>query len=422
MPTVPLNGAMMRFYCDCSDEQERRDLVGTVFLFSTAWSCLFILLTNIAGAHLLDHIYNGVRFEPYLRLGTWLALFNSLSTLPLALIQMQQRPVLHRFFTLSTFLGNTAFTLLFVAGLRMGVLGFIMGQLTGSMLSTFLLLAFMRRHMNLVLKPRVLKLCLTFSLPLLVYACAGWFMDWSNRIIVERHVNLAQLGLFNVGSQFAMLLGLLLGAVGMAYTPLFYQTARTERAPATLARFGLLYFAGTTGVALVISAFSQEVVRGVTQPEFHPAFIVVPILTVTQALTCVWHLIIGPLMLKKKTFVIMNLTILSALVSVGSSLWLIPRYGIIGAALSPLIANLVLNASAFAISIRLYPVPYKYSQFAVIAGTAFILYFLAVQAGFADALLSLAAKCVVLSVYPAILFGTGIVRLSHLRRFSLADV
>src|SRR5262245_41071854 len=86
-----VNGALMRFYPDAADEKARQELAGTLVLFSLAWSLLVIFALNVAGGRLLDNIYKGVRFEPYLRLGTWIAFANSLATLPLCLLQMQQR-------------------------------------------------------------------------------------------------------------------------------------------------------------------------------------------------------------------------------------------------------------------------------------------------------------------------------------------
>src|SRR5207248_11315981 len=131
------------------------------------------------------------------------------------------------------------------------------------------------------------------------------------------------------------------------------------------------------GVALAISVFSKDVIQLLTPPQFHDAYRVVPILTATQALNCAWHLIANPLMLKKKTGSIMALTLVAAVLSVGCNYWLVPQYGIVGAALSPLVANIFLNAAAFAISIRLYPVPYNYRRIAAVVAVALFAYFAA---------------------------------------------
>src|SRR5438132_942451 len=101
-----MNGALMRFYPEATDDRERRELVGTLVLFTLAWSLIIVLGLNLVGGRLLDNVYKGVRFQPYLRMATWIAFINSLTILPLCLVQMQQRPMMHRVLSLVGFLLN----------------------------------------------------------------------------------------------------------------------------------------------------------------------------------------------------------------------------------------------------------------------------------------------------------------------------
>ena len=194
----------------------RQKIVGTLVLFSLGWSLAVVLGLNLVGGHLLDNIYRGVRFQPYLRLATWIAFVNGLTILPLCLLQMQQRPLMHRILSLAGFLLNTAFVLIFVVGMRLGAFGGVVGQLAGGAAASVPFLLLLRRHMRAVIRMPILKMCLAFCLPLALYAAGGWVMDMSNRIFIERFVNLSELGLFNVGNQFSMILGFIVGATGLA--------------------------------------------------------------------------------------------------------------------------------------------------------------------------------------------------------------
>jgi O-antigen/teichoic acid export membrane protein len=411
-----LNGALMRFYPDASDEKARQDLVGTLVLFSLAWSLVIVVGLNLVGGGLLDNIYKGVRFQPYLRLATWIAFVNGLTILPLCLLQMQQRPLMHRVLSLAGFLLNTAFVLVFVVGMRLGAFGGVLGQLTGAAAASIPFLFLLRRHMRAGVSIPILTACLAFCLPLAVYSLGGWVMDMSNRIFIERFVNLSELGLFNVGNQFSMILGFVLGATGLAFTPIFYETVKIDEGPQLLARFGVIYVAVTLGLGLAIAILSREALEILTQPRYHGAYRVVPLLTATQAMTSFWHLAVNPLMLKKKTVYLTVFMIAAAALSVALNLYLIPRYGIVGAAASPLLANLFLNGAVFLFSIRLYPVPYNYRHFALIVALAILIFAAAYTVATDNALVSFGVRLFILGLYPALLVAFGVINTSDIRR------
>jgi O-antigen/teichoic acid export membrane protein len=411
-----VNGALMRFYPDASDDDARNELVGTLVLFSLAWSLVVVFGINFAGGRLLDGLYKGVRFQPYLRLATWIAFVNTLTTLPLCLLQMQQRPVMHRVLSLTAFLLNTTFVLLLVVGMRMGALGGVIGQLAGATAASIPFLLLLRKNMRAVWRFRLLKTCLAFCLPLAGYALGGWVTDMSNRVFIERFVNLGELGLFNVGNQFAMILGFVLGATGLAFTPIFYETVKVDEGPRLLARFGVIYVAVAVGIGLSIAVLSREALQILTQPRYHAAYRVIPLLTATQALTSFWHLAVNPLMLKRKTVHLTALMIISAAISVGLNLYLIPRYGILGAAASPLLANIFLNGAVFLFSIQLYPVPYNYMHFALVIVLALLIFFAAATVTAGNVVVLFGVRALILGLYPALLLAFGVIQTSDVRR------
>lgn len=411
-----LGGSVMRFYSFCPDDKSRRKLIGTLMLLMLGWSLLVVVLLNIVGATALNGIFRDIRFNPYLRLGTWLAFFTVIPVLPLVMLQMQQRPALYRAFTFLNFLLVTGGTLLFVVGFRLEALGYLIGQTVGAALMAVLFLLFAYRFISLSFAWPTVKMCLLFSLPLALYSLGGWAMNMSNRFFIERYVSLGELGLFNLGYQFAMILGLVLGAIGLAFTPIFYETVKRAEGPHLLARFGVFYIAGTLGLGLIISVFSKVAIQIMTQPAYHLAYRVVPILTATQCLKCIWHLIVNPLFLKKKTSYLAGLMTVAAGLSISLNFWLVPRYGITGAALAPFLANLFLTAAVFAISIRLYPVPYPYKHISLTFLSALLVYFASGLVGSQNELLSISLKAIILGLYPALLLALGIVEIADLRR------
>src|SRR5207245_3647558 len=77
--------------------------------------------------------------------------------------------------------------------------------------------------------------------------------------------------------------------------------------------------------------------------------------------------------IQRKTWFAVVFTALSALVNIGFNLVLIPMYGSMGAALSTLLAYMLLAFVAYVVNQRLYPVPYEIGLFVIelLVGIAF---------------------------------------------------
>jgi O-antigen/teichoic acid export membrane protein len=406
---LSLSGALFRFYQDCRDDAERSTLVGSLLLLALGWSLAVVAGLNLFGARVLDRLFQTVRFEPYLRIGTWLAFFNSIPALPLAMLQARERPVLYRALTFTSFLLSTGGMLAFVLAVRPDAVGALTGQTLGAGLATIPYLIAVRRYLRLRPAGPVIAASLLFCLPLAAYAVGGWVVDGANRVFIERFLSVADLGRFSAASQLALGLGFVLNAVGLAYSPLFYETARLDSGRVQLARFALVYLAGTLGLALALAVFAREALQLLTAPRYHSAYRLVPILAATQCLTCVWQLVANPLFLQRRTSVLAAVMLASAGFSLGLNLWLVPRLGLAGAALASLGAGLFLNAVVGAISLALYPVPYDYRRIGLLLLLAAGTYAATRLVPSEPALLSIPLRALVLALYPLLFVPLGLV-------------
>ena len=86
--------------------------------------------------------------------------------------------------------------------------------------------------------------------------------------------------------------------------------------------------------------------------------------------------------------------------------------------MSPFVANLFLNASVFAVSIRLYPIPYDYGRMTLIAAAAVGVYLLAGCVSGESIVSSMLARGAVLTLYPAVLLASGVARPSELMKIT----
>lgn len=412
---LSLNGATARFHAEMDDPRERRAFCGTVFCFVIAWGMLVTLALNTVGAPFLDGLFKSVRFDPYLRLGTWIALVGSISLVPLSILQVQNRPLLYRGFTTAAFGLNAGLILFFVVGLRRGAQGSLVASLIAGSVMAVAYLVFMSFHVEWALSRRHLASALSFSLPLVVYSLGGWVTEVADRFFVERYTSLTELGWYNLASQLSAVVFALLNAINMAWLPFFYEIGKRPDAPEVLARYGRLAFAGALGLALPLAVFADEIVSLLASPTFRPAATLVPILAWVGILSAtVWWIAAGPLFLAKRTHHLTWMTLVAGAANVGFNLAFTPRYGMIGAAISTVLAYLVLDVMAFATARKVYPIPHPYRSFALALLAAGGVVSAGRAAELAGPLIAFGLKAVLLPTYPVLLIMLRVVKRDEL--------
>ena len=157
-----------------------------------------------------------------------------------------------------------------------------------------------------------------------------------------------------------------------AWAPFYYETSRTPDAKIVFSKmttYGVavlvLLVAGTTAVA-------RDVVLLVLSPEYLVAVPVVPLIGMAMGLQGVYQLTSIGLNLTSRTEFYTASTIAAAIAGVAAGLWLIPRFGVVGAAETVLLAYATQAAIACVLAHRLYPMRYEIGRLLRVVGAGVI--------------------------------------------------
>lgn len=358
---LSLNAAAMRFSYDVPDEQSRRDLLGTlaVAVLGTGVALTLILLTTPVGPALFGAVVKDIPFRPYVTTLLWTACFANAAAVPLVIFRVQERPGRYVAYTAGGFLLNTALILYFVVGRQEGALGNLRGVMiaTGVMAVAYLVTTF--RHANLTFQWRWLSGGLAFALPIVPHLLAHWALTLSDRGILNQTVPLSRVGIYTLGYQVSIVLGIVSQALNTAWMPFFYRLAGEENAQPRLARFFTYYLGIMIFTALGIALFGGDVIRVVANPEYHEAAGLVPIITLAYLAQSFYYPAVFALFYKRKTKYLPLLTGSAAALNIGLNVALIPTWGIYAAAWSKVAAYTVLTVATFMVGQRIYPVPWE---------------------------------------------------------------
>lgn len=353
---VPFNciaSLAIRFYPDF-DKDDRRSFFGTLWLVLISGSLLLIGGLTIGGPGLFRLILRDLPYDVY---GSYVVLSALVGiatmSLPLNLFRASRQPGRYAVFNIGFSVVSLLFIIYFVAIRSEGVIGSLRGQLYAVLVLAPIGVIVAWRRVGLAwIRPYIGKQ-VSFVLPLIPHFLAAWGLNLSDRIVLNHYVSIDDLGVYTLGYQFGMLLNMIVGSVGNAWGPYYALNARKADKRQEISRlitymWGIIMAAGLTIVLL-----AEPVIQMVATPSFFFAARVVPWIVVGYMLLGLGVVPRTVLLMQDKTRYILLTTIIAVFVNLGLNLLLIPRWGIMAAAMSTFVAYLL----SFAISVVLVSKP-----------------------------------------------------------------
>jgi O-antigen/teichoic acid export membrane protein len=367
-----LDGAFMRFYYDREEGVARRRMTSTIVWFLLAVNGVLLAAALAGSKWLASSLSLGAGYVLALRLMFVNITLMAFTFVPLHAMRMRKEAATYSAFVFARSAGQVALRIALVIGLRFGVMGMYLTDL----ILTVILLAFMwpwfRPLVAWTFSVDELRLSLRFGLPRLPAGLASQALDSGPRVMLGRHFPPREVGIYQNGTTLGTGVAFFKSAFETAWAPFYYETSR---APDAKDVFGKM---ATYGVAILVllvagtTAIARDAILVVLRPEYLEALPVVPLIAAAIALQGVYQLTSIGLNLTSRTEFYSASTISAAVVGAGLGLWLIPQFGVAGAAVTVLAAYFTQAAIAFVFAQRLYPVKYETARLARIVAAGVV--------------------------------------------------
>jgi O-antigen/teichoic acid export membrane protein len=367
-----IDGAFMRFYYDCEDQAARQLLASTICFFLLGVSGTLLAAGVIAAPWVSHALFGSPAWTLPFRLVLINAFLGCLSFLPFFVLRIEGQAGTFVKLTFATNVSTLLSKLVFVAGFRMGVPGVYWADLV---VAVGMLIVLLPRYAALIrprFSPALLRTCLSFSLPRVPHGIAHQLIAGVDRYLLSRFVPLKDVGIYNVGASLGFGLKLFLSAFETAWAPFYFSEMKLPGAKDTFRTVTTYGFGVLVLLAAGLAATASDIVRLMTAPRFYGAAEIVPWIGMAVVLQGVYLLTSIGLNISKRTGFYPISTGIAAATAVCANLFLIPRYGVLGAAWSTMIAYGVLAATGMAFSQYVYPLRYEWGRLArlVVAGVA----------------------------------------------------
>jgi O-antigen/teichoic acid export membrane protein len=254
-------------------------------------------------------------------------------------IRAQQRPWVFISFSTAKLVLQLSLNIYFVVLKTMHVEGVIYSALLSSAFMSSALLVYTLRDTGLRGSWKKLNEILHFSLPLMLTGLISFYLTFGDRYFIRIFVGLDSVGIYTLGYKFGFIFLLLTS------TPFFniwdsqkYVVLRENNAREIYQRVFLSFSLFLILVALGFAVYAKDVLKFMAAPAFHSAYSVVPLVLAAYLMNAWTRYANLGILIHKKTMEITYGTLIAAAVITPGYLFLIPKYGIEGAALATLFA------------------------------------------------------------------------------------
>lgn len=342
-----LNTYVLRFYFEHDDISEQKKIIGTAHSFIIILNLLLLLLAFLILPYLIDSFQIQIPWNPFFKMAVITNFLDSLGVIPLVIYRVRRDAFKFMVLGLTKTIFAVALTVYFVVFCEMGVLGNYRALLFCNLFFSFIYIYIVSKYACYTICFNYLKEGIRFSAPLLPGAICYMLLTVSDRIILERNVSIADLGIYNVACTMAFALNIVVQSGYKSIEPeIFRRYGKADFYSFTQkAQNG--YFCAIFVLALVISLFSQEVFVIMTSEGFHKGYFLVPALIVGGVMTGQNVIYSCVLQCEKRSKVLGLTTIIGAVISIALNLLLVPIWGVYAAAFTSAVSFSAINAFLF---------------------------------------------------------------------------
>lgn len=184
------------------------------------------------------------------------------------------------------------------------------------------------------LNKEYIKSAFAFGIPMFVHTFGLFFVNMTDRLFITNFIGIEATGIYTIGFKMATIVVFFTTAFNNAYVPWLYAKLKTNT-KASIKRafsstlYSAIFVACSGGLLLLLLPFLYPILVG---EKFASSLDVSKIIIIGEVFNAFYVLLMSYILFQKATKYIMYITLSTSVLSVGLNYWLIPLFGIIGAA------------------------------------------------------------------------------------------
>jgi len=287
------------------------------------------------------------------------AILENFKIVALVIFQVKKKAELYALVSFSYTLVNIFLSLFFVIFLKYNYTG----RLYSQYISTFayfvmaVLILLNQKLLTIRVEKRMMADAFNYGLPLVLHAIGFITINLADRLFVSHYSGTSQLGIYSLAYTIGSVISIIAIAFNNAWTPHLFEllTGNTPESKRKIVKTTYAYLASLFLITILLIISSQFIFYIFIDPRFSAGAKIMPWIAMSSYFFGCYLAFTNFIFYKKNNKIFAIAAIINILVNLILNYFLIPAYGIIGAAYATFISFLIFAAFIGTIAIKLYP-------------------------------------------------------------------
>lgn len=364
----------LRFYYEYDGVKEKNSVISTSFLSYTAVAVLLLSIFSLNADQFSRLLFSDLAYTRHFYIVFIGLYFNLSKEIFLAYVRALEMAGFYVIVSIAELVLKVIMCILFVVHFEMGILGVLLGNLCGDMIAWLILSFVTFRNCGFVYDSGKIGAIFKYAFPLMLVGVSGTVISNADRFFLKNYATVEAVGLYGLAMRFATILRfLVVNPFTRAYGPFRFSIMKQDNAKDIYSRVATYFIFICVWACVFIAAFTSEVIMLMADRAFWEASSIVPILLFSVLSgSGLYYIFQTGVYIQKSTKVLSYVFLVAALVDICLMMFLIPRYGIIGAASSQAIVNVLIAVMGLYCSNKVYAINYNWKEIIIIIMTGLI--------------------------------------------------
>ena len=361
-----MDSAFMRHFF--LGKQDKKDIYKSAFIGVMTNAVLLSVIIFATSVFLSKIIFGSVDYTFHIKLSATILFLDAFANFPYLILRAEEKSVQYSTIRIVRFLLELALNIFFVVYLKKGILGILYANVLASFLNVIILIPYQVPYFKGKWNSEAFKSMALFAIPILPNGIAYLVVEVSDKLLMRVLLDKDTLGLYSANYKFGTIFLFLVISFRTAWQPFFLKLAKEKEAKkvysSVLTYFTLVGVITVVSVSYLIEYLVKIPLGSVTLlgEQYWDGLGIIPIILTSYLFFGLYVNFTVGIYIQKRARLMMIFTGLAAIVNVGSNLYLMPAYGIMGAAIATLLSYLVMAISIFIANQKIYPISYDYKR------------------------------------------------------------
>lgn len=351
-----LSYSFVRFFAAVKDKKEIQNGFFSILITQLCWSSFIALVLFFLANPIANTLFGDTNAIDIVKITAIILPFSTINALMISYFRAYLQMKTFSALTIIQSFGELALIMYFVLQ-GYGVFGVVVSFLIVVIIMDLIMLAMIISQIGIAFpKFSDMRVYLKFSTPLIPTEFANWAVKSSDRYVIAFFMGIGPVGIYSAAYGLSYVISMLTSPFGLLLVPnisKLYDEGKIEDVKTFLAYSFKYILMLIIPSAFGVSILAKHILQIMTRPEFvSSGCLIIPLVAGSLVVLSIYAIFVQVIALVKKNEIVGTIWVIAALTNLGLNVIFVPRIGILGAAITTLIAYVIITAATAYFSVK----------------------------------------------------------------------